>query len=144
MDQYSDVGWEWTALLDKMDTAPDFYFDSVSQIEMDNWWKGRVILLGDACCAPSLLAGQGSTLAMVAAYILAGELRLQTEITKKPFNDIKISLTTFSAKNKRLRKVLQVHWFPKANLQFGEQSSKNSDLWCCFIALYNPADKAGQ
>ncbi len=73
--QFNDVGWECPSLLERMDDAPDFYFDPVSQIKMDHWSNGRVILLGDACSAPSLLAGQGTTLAMVAAYILAGELK---------------------------------------------------------------------
>jgi 2-polyprenyl-6-methoxyphenol hydroxylase-like FAD-dependent oxidoreductase len=41
---------------------------------MSKWSLGRVTLVGDACDCPSLLSGQGSTLAMVGAYILAGEL----------------------------------------------------------------------
>lgn len=42
---------------------------------MDHWSKGRVTLVGDACDCPSLLSAQDSTLAMIAAYILAGELK---------------------------------------------------------------------
>ena len=34
------------------------------------------MLLGDAGYCPALLAGQGSTLAMIGAYILAGELKV--------------------------------------------------------------------
>lgn len=48
--------------------------DRVSQIRMDTWSNGRVGLIGDAAFCPSLLAGQGSALAMIAAYALAGEL----------------------------------------------------------------------
>ncbi|MEO7049471.1 MAG: ADP-ribosylation factor-like protein, partial [Ferruginibacter sp.] len=54
----------------------DFYFDPISQIKIDQWSKGRVSLVGDACYCPSLLSGKGSTLAMVGAYIFAGELKL--------------------------------------------------------------------
>lgn len=54
--------------------APDLYFDAVSQIRMPRWSQGRVVLLGDAGYCPALLSGQGSTLAMLGAYILAGEL----------------------------------------------------------------------
>lgn len=71
---FADVGWRCPELLAKMDSAPDFYFDTVSQIRMDRWHEGRVTLVGDACDCPSLLSGQGSTLAMVGAYVLAGEL----------------------------------------------------------------------
>lgn len=73
--EFENVGWKCPDLLAEMDTAFDFYFDTVSQIQMDNWSKGRVTLVGDACDCPSLLSGQGSTLAMVGAYILAGELK---------------------------------------------------------------------
>jgi 2-polyprenyl-6-methoxyphenol hydroxylase-like FAD-dependent oxidoreductase len=57
-----------------MESSPELYFDRVSQILMDTWSKGRVGLIGDAAFCPSLLAGQGSALAMIAAYVLAGEL----------------------------------------------------------------------
>jgi 2-polyprenyl-6-methoxyphenol hydroxylase-like FAD-dependent oxidoreductase len=67
-------GWEVPAMLDVMTQAQDLYFDSVSQIRMPSWTKGRVALVGDAAAGPSFLAGQGSALAMVEAYTLAAEL----------------------------------------------------------------------
>lgn len=73
--QFEDVGWRCPELLDAISTAPDFYFDAVSQIHMSHWSKGRITLVGDACSCPSLLSGQGATLSMVGAYILAGELK---------------------------------------------------------------------
>jgi 2-polyprenyl-6-methoxyphenol hydroxylase-like FAD-dependent oxidoreductase len=57
-----------------MKEARTFYFDRVSQIRMPSWTRGRVALIGDAAACPSLLAGQGSALAMVEAYVLAAEL----------------------------------------------------------------------
>ena len=74
-ENFKEVEWECPSLLQKMDTSADFYFDEVSQVKMSNWYKGRVALLGDACQCVSLIAGQGSSLAMAAAYILAGELK---------------------------------------------------------------------
>jgi 2-polyprenyl-6-methoxyphenol hydroxylase-like FAD-dependent oxidoreductase len=68
------AGWETPALLDAMGCARTFYFDSVSQIRMPSWTRGRVALVGDAAACPSFLAGQGSALAMVEAYVLAAEL----------------------------------------------------------------------
>jgi 2-polyprenyl-6-methoxyphenol hydroxylase-like FAD-dependent oxidoreductase len=76
--RFGNSGWECPQILDALDAADDLYFDRVSQIRMNPndglWTRGRVILLGDAAFCVSLLAGQGSALAMVAAYILAGEL----------------------------------------------------------------------
>ena len=57
-----------------MDEAPDFYFDSCAQVIMDSWSRGRIGLLGDAAFCPSPLSGQGTSLAFVGAYVLAGEL----------------------------------------------------------------------
>jgi 2-polyprenyl-6-methoxyphenol hydroxylase-like FAD-dependent oxidoreductase len=69
-----DDGWVRPQLLDYMRRAPDFYFDEMAQIKMDRWSKGRVALVGDAgyCCSP--LSGQGTSVALLGAYILAGEL----------------------------------------------------------------------
>jgi 2-polyprenyl-6-methoxyphenol hydroxylase-like FAD-dependent oxidoreductase len=74
--RFGNSGWECPQILDALDGATDLYYDRVSQIRMEPeaWHHGRVALLGDAASCVSLLAGQGSALAMVAAYILAGEL----------------------------------------------------------------------
>ncbi|MFL6043743.1 MAG: FAD-binding domain [Propionibacteriaceae bacterium] len=73
-DRLAGAGWEIPAILDAMPQARTFYFDSVSQIRMPSWTRGRVALVGDAAACPSLLAGQGSALAMVESYVLAAEL----------------------------------------------------------------------
>lgn len=76
--RFEASGWECPQILNALDDADDLYFDRVSQIRMDPqqglWTRGRVTLIGDAASCVSLLAGQGTALAMVAAYILAGEL----------------------------------------------------------------------
>jgi 2-polyprenyl-6-methoxyphenol hydroxylase-like FAD-dependent oxidoreductase len=71
---FAGAGWEVPRLLTAMREAPDFYFDSVSQVRMDSWSAGRVTLVGDAGYCPSPLSGQGSSLALVGAYVLASEL----------------------------------------------------------------------
>ena len=66
--------WECPRILAELDRTKDLYFDRVSLIKMESWSKGRVALIGDAAFCVSLMAGQGSALAMTAAYVLAGEL----------------------------------------------------------------------
>ena len=73
-DLYRHDGWECAKALCELDRAEALYFDSVSQIRMQNWSRGRIALVGDAAFCVSLLAGQGSALAMISAYVLAGEL----------------------------------------------------------------------
>ena len=61
-------------VLRALERCDDLYFDSVSQIRMPAWSRGRTVLVGDAAHCPSLLAGEGAAFAMAGAYILAGEL----------------------------------------------------------------------
>ncbi|MEU8953250.1 FAD-dependent monooxygenase [Streptomyces sp. NPDC048518] len=71
---FADAGWEVPGMIAAMDEADDLFVDVVSQIRMDRWSSGRVGLVGDAAYAPSFLTGQGSSLALVGAYMLAGSL----------------------------------------------------------------------
>ena len=71
---FADVGWEAPRLLRAARSAPDFYLDSMGQVLLDRWSRGRVVLLGDAGYCPTPLTGLGTSLALVGAYILAGEL----------------------------------------------------------------------
>src|SRR6516225_5401717 len=72
---FADVGWECPQILAALASVGSIYFDRASQIRLDHWTKGRTALVGDAAACVSLLAGQGSILAMAEAYVLAGELR---------------------------------------------------------------------
>jgi 2-polyprenyl-6-methoxyphenol hydroxylase-like FAD-dependent oxidoreductase len=74
-EKFADAGWEWQTALKHMWEAPDFHFDSMSQIRMDTWSKDNVVLLGDAGYCGSPMSGQGTSMALVGAYVLAGELR---------------------------------------------------------------------
>jgi 2-polyprenyl-6-methoxyphenol hydroxylase-like FAD-dependent oxidoreductase len=67
-------GWIVPQMVEAMRNAKDMFFDSVSQIHMPAWSKGRVVLAGDAAHATSFLSGQGSSMALVGAYVLAGEI----------------------------------------------------------------------
>ena len=73
-EHFKSEGWEVPRLLELMEAAPDFYFDSVSQVKMDRWSEGRSALLGDAAYCGSPLSGMGTGMAVVGAYVLAGEL----------------------------------------------------------------------
>lgn len=73
-EHFGQAGWEVPRLLKQMWEAPDFHFDSMSQIRMPSWSNGRVALVGDAGYCGSPLSGQGTSLALTGAYVLAGEL----------------------------------------------------------------------
>lgn len=73
-DEFRDYGWEVPRLLKHLDAAEDFYFDSIDQITLETWQRGRIGLVGDAGYCPGPAVGGGTSLAVVTAYVLAGEL----------------------------------------------------------------------
>lgn len=74
IDAYAGEGWRVPALLAAVAAADDLYFDSVNQVHMPAWSRGRVVLVGDAAYCASPLSGMGTTLAMVGAASLADAL----------------------------------------------------------------------
>jgi 2-polyprenyl-6-methoxyphenol hydroxylase-like FAD-dependent oxidoreductase len=72
--RFGEMDWVVPKVLAKMKTAEQFYFDTASQIKMDQWYQGRVALVGDACQCLTLVAGQGASMAMAGAYVLATAL----------------------------------------------------------------------
>ncbi|MEZ3180280.1 FAD-dependent monooxygenase [Streptomyces pimonensis] len=78
---FADAGWEVPGMLAALRDADDLFFDAVGQIRMPRWSSGRVALVGDAAYAPSFLTGQGTSLALVGAYMLAGSLAHRDHVT---------------------------------------------------------------
>jgi 2-polyprenyl-6-methoxyphenol hydroxylase-like FAD-dependent oxidoreductase len=99
--KYAAGEWECPAILAELDRATEVYFDRVSQIRMTNWSKGRIALLGDAAFCVSLLAGQGSALAMISAYVLAGELAATGGQYGRAFANYETRLRPFIATKQR-------------------------------------------
>jgi 2-polyprenyl-6-methoxyphenol hydroxylase-like FAD-dependent oxidoreductase len=79
-DAYRDMGEYVDRTVAHCPSGPGLYYDTVTQIEMNGWSRGRVVLAGDACHAVSLLAGQGASMAVGGAYVLADELRQGDDI----------------------------------------------------------------
>ncbi|ADG79030.1 Monooxygenase FAD-binding protein OS=Tsukamurella paurometabola (strain ATCC 8368 / DSM / CCUG 35730 / CIP 100753 / JCM 10117 / KCTC 9821 / NBRC 16120 /NCIMB 702349 / NCTC 13040) OX=521096 GN=Tpau_2424 PE=4 SV=1 [Tsukamurella paurometabola] len=73
-ERMAGLGWLTPRILAHLDDAPDFYLDQVAQVVMDRWSAGRVGLIGDAASCSSPMSGQGTGIALVGAYVLAGEL----------------------------------------------------------------------
>ncbi len=150
--RFGNSGWECPHILDALDGANDLYFDRVSQIwmgqEPGSWSRGRVTLVGDAAFCVSLLAGQGSALAVVAAYILAGELnrarldhgaafsryqeRLQSFVSKKQkgalhFAGIFVPKSKFSMfLRNQIMSLMTIPWV--ADLAMGRNLADNFEL----------------
>ncbi|MFF1358028.1 FAD-dependent monooxygenase [Streptomyces sp. NPDC058297] len=74
-ERFAGLGWEAPRVLKALEDADDLYFDAIAQIHVDRLTKGRVVLLGDAGYGATM-GGMGTGVAIVGAYVLAGELAL--------------------------------------------------------------------
>lgn len=89
---------------------------------MPSWSRGRVALVGDAAACPSLLAGQGSALAMVEAYVLAAELARAPDHVRA-FAAYERQLMPFLHAKQRAAERLALTFAPKNRLQLFVRNS---------------------
>ncbi|MGI5131940.1 FAD-dependent monooxygenase [Pseudonocardia sp. CA-107938] len=78
-ERSAGMGWEVPRLVAAIDDTSDLFLEEFSQVVLDTWARGRVVLLGDAAFCPSPLSGQGTALALVGAYVLAGALATEPD-----------------------------------------------------------------
>jgi 2-polyprenyl-6-methoxyphenol hydroxylase-like FAD-dependent oxidoreductase len=114
---YRRDGWECCEVLDELELTEALYFDSVSQIRMQHWSRGRVALVGDAAFCVSLLAGQGSALAMISSYVLAGELAAANDRYELAFGRYETLLRSYIAAKQSAAERFAGAFAPKT--QFG-------------------------
>ncbi|WP_237570899.1 FAD-dependent monooxygenase [Mycolicibacterium lacusdiani] len=93
--------WRTGEVIDALVDADDVYFDTVSQVRMDSWYSGRVALVGDAAYAPAFLSGQGTSIAIAGAYVLASEL-VAHDRPEQAFAAYQLRLRSYVKKNQDL------------------------------------------
>jgi 2-polyprenyl-6-methoxyphenol hydroxylase-like FAD-dependent oxidoreductase len=93
------LGGDIPRLLAEMLKAEDFYFGDLAQVRMESWSKGRVVLAGDAAYCPSPFSGQGTSLALVGAYVLARELTSAPEDHAAAFARCEARMRPYVRKN---------------------------------------------
>jgi 2-polyprenyl-6-methoxyphenol hydroxylase-like FAD-dependent oxidoreductase len=99
---YQGIGWEVPHLLEMMPEASDWYFDKAAQIDMPQWSQGRVALVGDAAYCASPMSGQGTSLALIGAYVLAGELETASGDCLRAFAEYESTMRPFIEANQAL------------------------------------------
>ncbi|AQA03000.1 oxidoreductase [Mycobacterium sp. MS1601] len=98
---FADDRWRTADVINTVAGTEDLYFDTVSQIRMDRWSTDRVALVGDAAYAPSFLSGQGTSIAIAGAYVLASEL-VRHESPRAAFEAYELRLRSYVEKNQDL------------------------------------------
>lgn len=115
-DAFCGTGWESHEILSALDRSNDLYFDSVTQIELRRWSAGRVALVGDACFAPSLISGSGSSFALAGAYILAGELGCAKGDYREAFRRYEARFRPFVSNRQRAARRAAILYAPTTTL----------------------------
>ena len=118
-EAFAGVEWEVPRLLEAMWGAPDFYFDTVSQIHMDGWSSGRAVLVGDAGYCPSPMSGVGTSLALVGAYVLAGELAAAAGDHRRAFVRYEEQMLKYVEQGQKLANGNATGLIPRSRLQIG-------------------------
>ncbi|MEU2256059.1 FAD-dependent monooxygenase [Nocardia xishanensis] len=95
-------GWHSATISAAMTEAEDFYFDELARIDMPSWVSGRVALVGDAGYCGSPLTGQGTAMALVGAYVLAGEIATHATDPERALTRYEEVLRPFVAKAQEL------------------------------------------
>jgi len=102
------LSWRIPELVPALFETDDFYFGEVAQVKMERWSLGRVGLTGDAAYCPSPLTGQGSSLAVIGAYVLAAELNRCRGDHDRAFERYDQRMRPFVALNQHLIRQLDV------------------------------------
>lgn len=78
-EKFADAGWQAPRLLKALASSEDVYLDGICQVKAPAWSKGRFAMVGDAAYCPTPMTGMGSSLSIIGAYVLAGELARHTD-----------------------------------------------------------------
>lgn len=78
---FADVGGGSPRILAALDAGAPMYFSAVGQARTSSWSRGRIALLGDCAFCNATFGGAGTSLALIGAYIMAGELATASDVT---------------------------------------------------------------
>tara|TARA_R110000824_G_scaffold48129_12_gene136099 strand:- start:511 stop:1695 length:1185 start_codon:yes stop_codon:yes gene_type:complete len=100
-EKFAGYGWEIPKLLELLEQADDLFYDATTYVDLQKWSQGRVGLVGDAAYGPSFFTGQGGSMAMVGAYVLAVEL-LKADDHAEAFANYEETLRPFVEANRAM------------------------------------------
>jgi 2-polyprenyl-6-methoxyphenol hydroxylase-like FAD-dependent oxidoreductase len=100
-EKFEGLGWETQNLLKHMEQADDMFYDGTTYVDLQKWSQGRIGLVGDAAYGPSFFTGQGASLSMVGAYVLAVEL-LKSKDHTEAFANYEETMRPFVEMNRAL------------------------------------------
>jgi 2-polyprenyl-6-methoxyphenol hydroxylase-like FAD-dependent oxidoreductase len=132
-----NLEWIVPQLLEGTKHADEFFFDAAAQIEMGQWHTGRVTLVGDACQCLTLLAGQGASMGMAGAYLLASELHNADGDYRAAFSAYQQTLKPEIDRRQKDARGLAGSFVPRNNLEVKvSHFFLNAAFWPGFRSLF--------
>ncbi len=122
-EQFAGYGWEIPKILELMEQADDLFYDGTTYVDLEQWSKGRVGLVGDAAYGPSFFTGQGGSLAMVGAYVLAVEL-LKAGDHSTAFANYQATMAPFVATNRAMIEPLIAFLHPRTQAEIDHRNEE--------------------
>jgi 2-polyprenyl-6-methoxyphenol hydroxylase-like FAD-dependent oxidoreductase len=122
-EKFADYGWEIPKILELMDQADDLFYDGTTFVDLEQWSQGRVGLVGDAAYGPSFFTGQGGSLAMVGAYVLAVEL-LKADDHAAAFASYQATMRPFVVTNRAMIEPLIAFLHPRTQAEIDHRNEE--------------------
>lgn len=113
---FAGMGWITQQLLDNAPEPDTIFLDTMTQIQMPTWYKGRVALVGDACGCPTSLSGQGASMAMGGAYMLAKALHTLPDHTSA-FRQYEQLVRPYVEQRQKNARTLTKSFLPESSLR---------------------------
>lgn len=123
------LGGDIPRLIEAMFKAKDFYFGALAQVRMESWSKGRITLVGDAAYCPSPFTGQGTSLALVGAFVLAKELTRSPEDCAAAFARCESRMLPFVRQNQDMLNIERQEPIPDNIFDAAKNAINLDDLW---------------
>jgi 2-polyprenyl-6-methoxyphenol hydroxylase-like FAD-dependent oxidoreductase len=122
-EKFAGHGWEVPKILELMDQADDLFYDGTTYVDLEQWSQGRVGLVGDAAYGPSFFTGQGGSLAMVGAYVLAVEM-LKSDDHAAAFANYEATMRPFVTTNRAMIEPLIAFLHPRTQAEIDHRNEE--------------------
>lgn len=116
IEKFQDAGWQTDRFIEGMKTAEYFFSQEVVQVKSDTWYKGSVVLIGDAAHCASPYSGMGVSGSLVGAYVLAGEINKHPENLSLAFENYEKTLRPFVNEIQNIKPFLLRLGMPKTQM----------------------------
>jgi len=129
LQRSAQLGGAFAEVLAALPDSPRFHYNDLAQVQLQHWSTGRVVLVGDAAHCASPFSGQGTSLALVGAFVLARELaRPSSQSIEDSCARYRQRMSTFVSLNQALVDLTRQGPIPDAQMEQAKFGIELADL----------------